>query len=170
MCLINASFFRYERTSKLLSCKNKATPTLSEKTNSLKFYQCFLSYCFEIFQSPCKTLHYCTIINLKNFRFGQVSCYLRVLFPSWWKIRRFHVSNQCFNFLFKRQFLHCIRPPLFRCSVMALMAMIKLKWKSGWVKSSQIDLSVKPSNFKTVSFCVHFIIVKISVFQELVSM
>ena len=31
---------------------------------------------------------------------------------------------------------------------------------------SQIDLSVKQSNFKTVSFCVHFIIVKISVFQR----
>ena len=30
---------------------------------------------------------------------------------------------------------------------------------------SQIDLSVKPSNFKTASFRVHFIFVKISVFQ-----
>ena len=67
MCLTNASFFRYERTSKLLSRKNKATPTLLEKANSLKFYQCFLSYCFEILQSPCKALHYCTIISLKNF-------------------------------------------------------------------------------------------------------
>ena len=119
---------------------------------------------------PVQTLHYCTILNLKNFRFGQVSCGLRVLFPSWWKIKLFHVSNQCFDFLFKGQFLHCIRPPLFRCIVMALMAMIKLKRKSGWVKSGQIDLSVKPSNFKTVSFRVHFIFVKISVFQELVSM
>ena len=117
-----------------------------------------------------QTLHYCTILHLKNFRFGQVSCYLRVLFPSWRKIRRFHVSNQCFIFLFKRQILHCIRPPFFRCSVMALIVMIKLKWKSGRVKSGQIDLSVKPSNFKTVWFCVHFMVVKISVFQELMSM
>ena len=54
------------------------------------------------------------------------------------------------------------------------MAIIKLKWKSRWVKQShhkaQIDLSVKPSNIKTVSFRVHFIFVKISVFQEFVSM
>ena len=46
--------FRYERTSKLLSCKNKATPTLSEKANFETFYSCFLSYCFETLQYLCK--------------------------------------------------------------------------------------------------------------------
>ena len=170
MCLINASFFRYERTSKLLSCKNKATPTLSEKANSLKIYQCFLSYGFEILQFLCKR---CITAQYSIWRIFDLVKYLATcafFFPLDGKTDEFTYQIQCFNFLFKRQFLHCIRPPLFRCSVMALMAMIKLKWKSGWVKSSQIDLSVKPSNFKTVSFCVHFIIVKISVFQELVSM
>ena len=75
------------------------------------------------------------------------------------KLTNLRIKNQCFMFLFKHQNLRCIRASVFRCSVIvAVVVMIKLKWKS-----CQNNLSVKQSNFKRVCFCVHFMIVNISV-------
>ena len=111
-------------------------PIQSERANYWKSLSMFCFILLRKLATRMQTLPHSDHFKLKNFRLEQlVLCQSCAVILAWRKSERFHVSTQCFNFLFKRQSLRCIRPP------------VDVAWRWQWLSSSS-ELKVAWKEFK----------------------